>query len=115
MSDNKQEYKPNNLVLSLAKYPETFKEARIFLFQTFENNKDTVLKLEQSRIEIALPYYIKYLESKQISITDALLYFKVQSEYAEYNYKFWELLNVCIINIFRKIENKEELTFIPFS
>jgi hypothetical protein len=99
---------PNNLVLAISKYKNTFKESRIYLMNIFKD-KNTVLKFECSHIDRTIPYYIKFIESKDIDFNEAINYYKYIYPDSEY----WELIKATIVNVFGKIENKD-LTFYPY-
>jgi len=99
----------NVLVTALAQNPNTFKEARTFLFYKLGNSREKVLQLEDASIDVCIPYYLSYIESKDININEAVNCFAFDVP----NCSYWELLKITIVNTFRKIENND-LNFIPF-
>ena len=99
----------NALVLALAKSPKTFEQSRIYLYELFKKDKNKVLQLEDSNVDISLPYYISFIEYKQINFQEAINYFAFV--YPDYTY--WNLVKVAVIDTFNKIE-KNDLTFTPF-
>ena len=100
---------PNNLVVALAQNKATFDDCRIFLYRLLGNDKEKVIKLENSSIEICLPYYIEYIESKDINMQEALNFYAFEFP----NEKYYSLLKLCIVGVFRKLEVKD-LNFVPF-
>lgn len=99
----------NDLITAISQNKETFKDCRIYLYELFGNDRDKVINLEKQNIEYVLPYYIKYIESKGVDMMEAMNHFA----YEVPNTPYYSLLKITIVNVFRKIENKD-LTFIPF-
>ena len=100
---------PNNLVVAIAQNKATFDSCRLYLFELLGKNKEKVIALENSNIETCLPYYIAYIESRDISIQEAMNFyaFEYPSE------KYYNLLKIAIVGIFRKLE-VNDLNFVPF-
>lgn len=94
---------PNVLVEAIAQNKETFADCRLYLYELFNKNRDTVLKLENTSIDSCIPYYISYLEHKGINIQEAMTFFVW--DYPDT--KYYELLKITIVNTFRKLENKD--------
>jgi hypothetical protein len=99
---------PNELCIAISQNKETFSECRIFLAKAF-NSKDKVLELENAANEVALPYYIAYIEAKGIDFVEALTYFRFYNP----DLKYSKLVIATVVNTFRKLEAKD-LDFIPF-
>lgn len=99
----------NVLVVALAKSPKTFEECRIYLWNLFNKDRNKVLQLEDASVDVCIPYYINYLESKNIIFQEAINYFAFV--YPDYTY--WSLVKVTLIDTFAKLE-KNDLTFTPF-
>lgn len=99
----------NLLVTALAQNVETFKDARLYLYRFFNNSKEKVLQLENTNIDTCVPYYINYIESRDIDFQEAMNYFVYETPGSSY----WELVKITIVNTFRKLENKD-LNFIPY-
>lgn len=102
---------PNQLTTSVAQYKETFKEARLFIYEKLGNNREAVLKIEEAHNSIySTHYYIQFIESKGISFYEALVYcehnFTIMPSYSFYVY-------FAIVECFRRIEINN-LTFVPF-
>ena len=100
---------PNNLCVALAQNKTTFDNCRLFLFNLLGKDKHKVIELENSSIEVCIPYYIAYLEYKGIDFLTAINFFHY--EYPTLTY--YDLQKVAIINTFRKVENND-YNFIPF-
>lgn len=100
---------PNNLVVALAQNKATFDNCRLYLFDLLGKNKEKVIALENGGIDITIPYYISYIESKGIDFNEAVVFFK----YSYPDYSYWELIKVSIVNTFRKMENND-LNFVPY-
>ncbi len=100
---------PNPIVTAISQNKKTFDECRIFLYYKLENSKEKVIQLENSSEASCIPYYISYLESKDINIQTAMAFFTWDFPDADY----WSLLKLTIVNTFRKLENND-LNFNPF-
>jgi len=100
---------PCPLVIAIAQNKTTFDDSRIYFYKLFENNKSKVLELEGSRIEIVLPYYIRYLEHRGIDILEAISFYR----YSHLGEPFYELMIITIVGCFRKLENND-LNFVPY-
>lgn len=99
----------NNLVVAISQNKETYKKARIYLLGVL-GDKDLVLKLEDSRVDICIPYYINYIESCGVTMLEAIEYFYHKDNR---HLPYWELLKVSIIGVFRKLENND-FNYVPF-
>ncbi len=96
----------NDLCVAVSQSKETFTNCRVYLLN---NNltKEQILQLESSHINILIPYYVSYIEFLGISMTEAISFFHWQNP----DLKYWELLKVTIVGLFRMIEvNNVELT-----
>lgn len=98
----------STLVTAIAQNQKTFSDSRIYFFKLL-GTKEKVLELENARIEIVLPYYIQYLESKDINILEAMNYYTFSFS----GESFYDLLVITIVGCFRKLENND-LNFIPY-
>jgi hypothetical protein len=99
---------PNSLITAIAQNTKTFSGSRIYFFKLL-GSKEKVLELENARIEIVLPYYIQYLESKDINMLEAMNYYTFSFS----GEGFYDLLVITIVGCFRKLENND-LNFIPY-
>lgn len=100
---------PNALCLAVSQNENTFKECRIFMFNMLKSDKAMVLKLEDAPVEILLPYYVAFIESKGVNVQEAINCFN----YEVPNSSYWDLLRITIVNVFRKLENND-YNYIPF-
>lgn len=100
---------PSSLAVAVAQNKTTFDDSRIYFYKLFNNDKNKVLELENARLEIALPYYLKYLESKNINILEALNFYT----FSHADETFYDLLVITIVGCFRKLENND-LNFVPY-
>lgn len=100
---------PNDLCIALAQNKETFNDCRLFLFEALGKNKDLVIKLENASIDVTIPYYISYIEYRGINFLEALIFYKYDLPDASFN----SLLRGTIVNVFRKLEDKD-INFIPY-
>lgn len=100
---------PCSLVVAVAQNKTTFDDSRIYFYKLFENSKPKVLELESARIEIVLPYYIRYLEHRGIDMLEAINFYR----YTHIGEPFYELLIITIVGCFRKLENND-LNFVPY-
>ncbi len=98
-----------SLVIAVAQSTTTFADSRIYFYKLFGNKKEKVLELENARLEIILPYYLKYLESKDINILEALNFYT----FSHADEDFYDLLVITIVGCFRKLENND-LNFTPY-
>lgn len=99
----------NKLVVELSQSKETFKECRIFMVTQLGKTKEQVLKLEDGLVTDCVPFYIKFIESKDLSILQILDYYNNELP----SIPFWTLLLASINGTFKKIENND-FNFIPF-
>lgn len=99
---------PNELAIALSQNKETFAECRGYLAKVL-NSKEKVVQLENASIEVALPYYIAYIEAKGVDFKEAINYFA----FSHTDLKYWSLLKVAVVNTFRKLENKD-YNYTPF-
>ena len=100
----------NNLVNQLSQNKETFKECRIFMVQQLGKTKEQILAIEDGLVTECVPYYIKYIESKGLSMNEIVGYYYNEDLH---NLPYWNLLLASINGTFKKIENND-LNFIPF-
>jgi hypothetical protein len=98
----------NQLVIECAKFPNTFKDCRIYLAKLFESEQK-VLDLENAHINVTLEYYIKYIEAHDIIFNDIVHYCVFNVPYNNY----WELIIKSVLVFFRRSETNN-LEFIPF-
>lgn len=97
---------PNDLCVAVSQYKETFTKSRVYLLDN-KLTKEQVLQLEDSHINVLLPYYVSFVEAYGISMTEAITYFHWQSP----DLKYWDLLKATIVGLFRMIEeNNVDLT-----
>ena len=101
----------NDIFKELAKYPNTFKDFREWLFNRLNKNVILFKSIGKQPNLIKIPYLIKYLESKDIPILDAFCYYQTVLNYydsiemLEYSTIIWE---------FQRIEQKKTISYIPF-
>jgi len=99
----------NSMVIALSQHKDTFKSCRYFIYELLGKDKVKLEKLENSIIEICIPYYIGYIESTGINFNEAINYYAITFPDKSY----WDIIKITIVNVFNKIENKD-LNFIPY-
>lgn len=101
---------PNQLCIAVAQNKETFNDCRVYLYNMLDKNRDKVLNLENGSIDAIIPYYISYLENKNIHFNDVINYYHLECP----TYPFWEIIKVAIVGAFKRLELKQDTNFNPF-
>ncbi len=99
---------PNELCVAISQNKETFTEYRVFLAKAF-NSKDKVIELENTHVDIYVPYCIAYIEARGLDFNEIMCYFRFYNTELKYS----NLVRVAVVNTFRKLEAKD-YDFIPF-
>lgn len=101
---------PNSLVIAIGQNRQTFDHCRRYLYQILGKDREKLIALEEGAVNMAIPYYISYIESLDISFNDAVCYCKVA--YPDKGY--WDIIKIALVAVFRRIEKKGDLEFNPF-
>lgn len=100
----------NALVIALSKHKDTFKRARQFIYKKLNNNKDTLVKLENAPPSAIIPLYIEFLEENDVSVLEALM----SMHYNIPSAGLWDTLTATIVDTFRQIEQGNDKLDTPF-
>lgn len=100
---------PNSLAIALSQNPNTFRDFRIYLAKEIIKDVEKTKQLENAHVNAYIPYCINYIEYRNVDIREAMDHF----QWDNLDLRFWDLLTVSIIGVFRKFEIND-VTFLPF-
>lgn len=90
---------------------ETFEDFRKWLYEKLNKNANSFKNFFTYPSKLQIPYFIEYLEYKQIPILEALCYYNYK---ANKSITFEELCIYTITLEFKRIEEKQIINYTPF-
>lgn len=87
-----------------------FEDFRRWLFVKVGNNKQSFINVSKYPNSFKIPYLLEYLETKQVPILEAIIYYNLEHSY----HTFLEQASYMIVKEFKRGEENKTINYTPY-